>query len=90
MTAGSGSTAAPPATPDVPAGALREAARRFGTPVAVTSVAGLQAAAAELRDAFPDPWLRACSLKANDVPTIVARLGSAGLDANVPGSRGSW
>jgi diaminopimelate decarboxylase len=74
---------------DVPVGALREAARRFGTPVAVTSVAALEAAERELRDAFPDPWMRAYSLKANDVPAIVERLGALGLDANVV-SRGEW
>jgi diaminopimelate decarboxylase len=74
---------------ELPVEALREAARRFGTPVAVTSVAALEAAASELRDAFPDPWLRAFSLKANDVPAIVERLGALGLDANVV-SRGEW
>jgi diaminopimelate decarboxylase len=69
--------------------ALLHAARRFGTPVHVTSVAGLDAAAAALAAAFPDPWLRAFSLKANDVPAIVARLAAAGLDANVVSS-GEW
>jgi diaminopimelate decarboxylase len=69
--------------------ALRAAARRFGTPVYVTSAAALDAAAAELRDAFPDPWLRAYSVKANDVPAIIARLGAAGLAANVVSS-GEW
>jgi diaminopimelate decarboxylase len=73
----------------VTADALRAAARRFGTPVYVTSVAALDAAEAELRAAFPDPWLRAYSLKANDVPAIVARLGERGLAANVV-SRGEW
>lgn len=68
---------------------LRAAADRFGTPVGVTSVAALEAAAAELRAAFPDPWLRAYSLKANDVPAVVERLGAMGLDANVV-SRGEW
>ena len=72
-------------TPD----ALRAAARRFGTPVYVTSAAALDAAAAELRDAFPDPWLRAYSVKANDVPAIIGRLGAAGLGANVVSS-GEW
>jgi diaminopimelate decarboxylase len=71
------------------AASLREAARRFGTPAYVTSVAGLEAATAELRQAFPDPWLRAFSLKANDVPAIVARLGALGLGANVV-SAGEW
>lgn len=69
--------------------ALVRAARRFGTPVHVTSVAALDDAAAALADAFPDPWLRAFSLKANDVPAIVARLAAAGLDANVVSS-GEW
>jgi len=68
---------------------LRLAARRFGTPSYVTSVASLDAAAAELREAFPDPWLRSFSLKANDVPAVVARLAAAGLDANVVSS-GEW
>ena len=72
-------------TPD----ALRAAARRFGTPVYVTSAAALDAAAAEFRDAFPDPWLRAYSVKANDVPAIIGRLGAAGLGANVVSS-GEW
>ena len=69
--------------------ALRAAAGRFGTPVYVTSAAILDDAAAELRDAFPDPWLRAYSVKANDVPAIIARLGAAGLAANVVSS-GEW
>jgi diaminopimelate decarboxylase len=81
--------AGPDAGPSVPVEALRAAARRFGTPVAVTSVAALARAAAELEAAFPDPWLRAYSLKANDVPAIVARLRALGLDANVV-SRGEW
>ena len=46
-------------------------------------------AAAELRDAFPDPWLRSFSIKANDVPAIVGRLGDMGLGANVV-SAGEW
>ncbi len=72
-----------------PADRLRAAASRFGTPVGVTAVQALADAAAELRAAFPDPWLRAYSLKANDVPAVVARLGALGLDANVV-SRGEW
>ena len=72
-----------------PGDALRAAARRYGTPSYVTSVAALEAAAAELREAFPDPWLRAFSLKSNDVPAVVARLASTGLDANVVSS-GEW
>lgn len=71
------------------AAALRLAARRFGTPVAVTDVRELVIAAEEVRAAFPDPWLRAYSLKANDVAAIVARLTDLGFDANVV-SRGEW
>lgn len=72
-----------------PAEALVRAARRFGTPVHVMSVAALADATRELEAAFPDPWLRAFSLKANDVPSVVARLAAAGLDANVVSS-GEW
>ena len=76
-----------------PAEALRLAARRFGTPCFVTSATGLDAAARDLRAAFPDPWLRSYSLKANDVGAIVARLTApdapGGLGANVV-SRGEW
>ncbi len=68
---------------------LRAAARRFGTPAYVTSVAALETATAELRDAFPDPWLRSYSVKANDVPAIVASVCEQGLGANVV-SRGEW
>ena len=79
------SRAVMPAPPD----RLRSVAARFGTPVGVTATAALEDAAAELRAAFPDPWLRAYSLKANDVPAVVERLGALGLDANVV-SRGEW
>ncbi|HEX7473302.1 MAG TPA: hypothetical protein VF323_09485, partial [Candidatus Limnocylindrales bacterium] len=85
--------AEPPGVGGPPADALRAAARRFGTPCFVTSVAALDAAAADLRTAFPDPWLRSYSLKANDLVGIVARLTApdapGGLGANVV-SRGEW
>ncbi len=68
---------------------LRSAARRFGTPLFATDVVGLERATAELAAAFPDPWLRQYSVKANDVPAIVGRLGRLGLGANVV-SRGEW
>ena len=71
------------------ASALRLAGHRFGTPVAVTDVATLAAAAAGIAAAFPDPWLRAYSLKANDVTAIAARIGALGFGANVV-SRGEW
>lgn len=69
--------------------ALREAAARFGTPVQATDQATLEAAAAAVRTAFPDPWLRAFSIKANDVASVVARIAALGFDANVV-SRGEW
>ncbi len=68
---------------------LRTAAARFGTPVQVTDAPSLAAAAAAVRAAFPDPWLRAFSVKANDVAAVVARVAAHGFDANVV-SRGEW
>ncbi len=69
--------------------ALRAAARRHGTPLYATDVTALDAAAAAVLAAFPDPWLRAYSLKANDLPAIVARIAGHGFGANVV-SRGEW
>jgi diaminopimelate decarboxylase len=73
------------------AAALREAARRFGTPAYVTDDEALGAAVDELRGSFPDPWIRQYSVKANDVPAVIARLTAPGrgLGANVV-SRGEW
>ena len=34
----------------------------------------IAAAAAEVSDAFPDPWLRSYSVKANDVPAVIAAV----------------
>ena len=68
---------------------LRVAARRFGTPLYATDGAALDAAAAAVRAAFPDPWLRTYSLKANDLPAVVARIAAHGFGANVV-SRGEW
>jgi diaminopimelate decarboxylase len=68
---------------------LRAAAARFGTPVQVTDASLLRAAAENVRAAFPDPWLRAYSVKANDVAAVVARVAALGFDANVV-SRGEW
>jgi diaminopimelate decarboxylase len=72
------------------AAALREAAANYGTPAYVTDSASLAAAGAELRAAFPDPWIRQYSVKANDVAGIVAAVAhAAGAGANVV-SRGEW
>jgi diaminopimelate decarboxylase len=75
--------------PQALASTLRAAARRYGTPVAVTDLATLDAACAAVRAAFPDPWLRAFSVKANDVAGIVQLICERGFDANVV-SRGEW
>ena len=69
--------------------ALREAARRYGTPVAVTDREALDRACAQVRAAFPDPWLRAYSVKANDVVGVAHLVCERGFDANVV-SRGEW
>jgi diaminopimelate decarboxylase len=69
--------------------ALRLAARRFGTPAYVTDLVTLASAAAELREAFPDPWLRSYSVKANDIPAVIAAAAGHGFGANVV-SRGEW
>jgi diaminopimelate decarboxylase len=71
------------------AAALRRVAGRFGTPAYVTDVAALDAAAAAVRGAFPDPWLRHYSVKANDVAAIVRLVAERGFGANVV-SRGEW
>ncbi|MBI3745655.1 MAG: hypothetical protein HY264_03875, partial [Chloroflexi bacterium] len=71
------------------AATLRLGAHRFGTPLGVTDVATLEGAAATVAAAFPEPWLRAYSVKANDVTAIVGRLGTLGFGANVV-SRGEW
>jgi diaminopimelate decarboxylase len=71
------------------ADALREAARRFGTPLYATDLAALDDAAAAVVAAFPDPWLRAFSVKANDVPAVVAEVAARGFAVNVV-SRGEW
>jgi diaminopimelate decarboxylase len=69
--------------------ALRLVAGRFGTPAYVTDVAALDAAAAAVRAAFPDPWLRHYSVKANDVAAVVRLVSERGFGANVV-SRGEW
>ncbi|MDQ3126916.1 MAG: hypothetical protein M3Q66_00450, partial [Chloroflexota bacterium] len=77
------------------AAALREAAGRFGTPLYLTDEATVRAARDELAAAFPEPWIRQYSVKANDVAAVVALVtadrgdGSAAFGANVV-SRGEW
>jgi diaminopimelate decarboxylase len=69
--------------------ALVKAAGAYGTPSYLTDLAELDRTAGEMRSAFPDPWLRQYSLKANPLPAIVARLAEGGLGANVV-SGGEW
>jgi diaminopimelate decarboxylase len=45
--------------------------RRVGTPLYLYDLARLRTDADTLRDAFPDPWLRLYSLKANALPGLV-------------------
>ncbi len=72
------------------AAGLREAASRYGTPAYVTDEATLVSAGLELRAAFPDPWIRQYSVKANDVPAIIAAVAeTAAAGANAV-SRGEW
>jgi diaminopimelate decarboxylase len=73
------------------AAALREAAVRFGTPAYVVDEVAIDDAAEELRAAFPDPWIRQYSVKANDVPAVIAAATAPahGFGANVV-SRGEW
>ena len=68
---------------------LRGAARRLGTPLVVTDLATLDVACAGVRDAFPDPIVRQYSVKANDVPAVIAQVTARGFGANVV-SRGEW
>lgn len=72
------------------AGALRLAARRYGTPAYVSDVTTIDAAGAELRSSFPDPWLRHYSVKANDVVAIVAAAAGAARAGATVVSRGEW
>ncbi|MFL5679928.1 MAG: diaminopimelate decarboxylase [Chloroflexota bacterium] len=86
--AGTGADAAADRLPDI-APALRRAAARFGTPLYLTDVASVDAAAAAVRAAFPNPWIRSYSVKANDVAGVVGLVGERGFGANVV-SRGEW
>ena len=73
----------------VVADALRLAATRFGTPLYLVDVATLEVATNRIADAFPDPWVRQYSVKANDVAAVVSRIAGRGWGANVV-SRGEW
>jgi diaminopimelate decarboxylase len=67
--------------PDL-AEAARAAAHRFGTPLYLYDLPRLRADARTIRDAFPDPWLRLYSLKANGLPPLVREIASEGFGAS--------
>jgi diaminopimelate decarboxylase len=72
------------------AAGMREAAARYGTPAYVTDKPALKAAGLELLAAFPDPWIRQYSVKANDVPAIIAAAAEAAAGGANAVSRGEW
>ena len=59
--------------------ALREAAGAYGTPIYFYDLGRLHADAAAVAAAFPDPWLRLYSMKANPLPALVAEVAAAGF-----------
>jgi diaminopimelate decarboxylase len=69
--------------------ALRAAADSYDTPLYVTDLQTLDRCAAEIESAFPQPWLRQYSLKANGLPALVRRLAHRGWGGNVV-SAGEW
>ena len=62
--------------------AAEMAARTTPTPFYLTSEAEIAAAASHLEAAFPDPWVRSYSLKADPLPAIVRLLNDRGWGAN--------
>lgn len=69
--------------------AFLTAADAYDTPLYVTDLRTLDRYAAEIESAFPDPWLRQYSLKANGLPALVRRLARRGWGGNVV-SAGEW
>jgi diaminopimelate decarboxylase len=68
-------------TPEM-AATLRREAERLRTPVYVYDGGKLDRDAEQIVAAFPDPWIRLYSLKANATPGVVARIASRGFGAN--------
>jgi len=69
--------------------AFRAAAAAYDTPLYVTDLQTLDHCAAEVESAFPEPWLRQYSLKANGLPALVRRLACRGWGGNIV-SAGEW
>ena len=72
------------------AAALRDAARVAGTPVHVVDLVAIEQAGQRLRAAFPDPRVRQYSVKANDVPAVIAAAAEAADGGANVVSRGEW
>jgi diaminopimelate decarboxylase len=64
------------------AAAARQAVRRYGTPLYLYDLPRLRADAAALAAAFPSPWLRLYSLKANGLPSLVREIAAMGFGAS--------
>jgi len=69
--------------------AFQAAADAYDTPLYATDLPTLDRCAAEIESAFPEPWLRQYSLKANGLPAVVRRLARRGWGGNVV-SAGEW
>ena len=62
---------------------LTRAAEIYGTPLYVVDVAAVNRAAGAVEAAFPAPWVRQYSLKANDLPAVTELLADRGWGPNV-------
>jgi diaminopimelate decarboxylase len=60
----------------------REAAARFGTPLYLYDLERLRDDAQAVAAAFPDPWLRLYSLKANGLPALLREVAPLGFGAS--------
>jgi diaminopimelate decarboxylase len=72
-------------TPGLAEAALA-AVRRFGSPLYLYDLPRLRADATAIREAFPDPWLRLYSLKANGLTGLVREIASEGFGMNAVSS----
>ncbi|MEA2677474.1 MAG: diaminopimelate decarboxylase [Chloroflexota bacterium] len=70
----------------LPEGPALAAAQRFGTPLYMYDLTRLRADARGVAEAFPDPWIRLYSLKANGLPALVSELAALGFGANAVSS----
>ncbi|HXF56822.1 MAG TPA: diaminopimelate decarboxylase [Actinomycetota bacterium] len=80
---------APPLAPEL-GERLRAMARRLGTPLYAYDAPTLEADARRVALAFPDPWVRLYSVKANPLPGLVARLGGLGFGASAVSRGEGW